>query len=583
MPTPSDDQLAFMRTLGIHPRYRDADADIGWSSDEGAEQPGDYLGKLAAAERALNQARGEMEALDIGKVEEGMISAAERKAAQGDWLAAQTLLALVPEFIEAAKYRKTLKARLPRMAECLAAAVRSRPRTGAPEHTAETAKLTGVLAELTTALDTVPADLGRLAIRLNEFQTRCETLKYGGVFSDSLDDSEAASSALAAAEAELASLKKDLAKIAPAERKVRKTLSKEKLDRIEGLEARIEGQEPRVRELTQQRDALTLRVREQLAQDDGMALLDRMMRDSEPGPAQVLLALEVRFNLLAEGARDVGVGATRASAKELQRIYLMMTEVPDAHTRGNPSLKKVTRRPPGGGVEYISNTKEIVVGGDMSKLRTVGERTAYGLGNPEHMPDLEDRCRLDPDVAAPKNFDWNVLHEVAHAVDEHQGIMTRRAGEAMFGAWRDHGVSVDEVASAAAKVFCTKAIDAAMIKNYLSVGTVPAPAIKRSAAWIAVEAWVKRTSAEENPWDKGTQCRQAAVSGGLLLGDRVFHQQAKGRWVSYALAARQQGVSGYQFKSPGEWFSELYAAYKSKVLKPSHPAIDWLDPLFGRS
>ena len=46
--------------------------------------------------------------------------------------------------------------------------------------------------------------------------------------------------------------------------------------------------------------------------------------------------------------------------------------------------------------------------------------------------------------------------------------------------------------------------------------------------------------------------------------------------MSYLYAARAQGITGYQFRAPGEWFAELYAAYFAKRLKKSHPAVAWL-------
>jgi hypothetical protein len=43
------------------------------------------------------------------------------------------------------------------------------------------------------------------------------------------------------------------------------------------------------------------------------------------------------------------------------------------------------------------------------------------------------------------------------------------------------------------------------------------------------------------------------------------------------LDARKRGIHGYQFRAPGEWFAELYAAYYMGMLKPEHPAVkDWL-------
>ena len=44
-------------------------------------------------------------------------------------------------------------------------------------------------------------------------------------------------------------------------------------------------------------------------------------------------------------------------------------------------------------------------------------------------------------------------------------------------------------------------------------------------------------------------------------------------------APRKQGLTGYQFRAPGEWFAELYAAFKANILGPKHPARDWLKKL----
>ena len=49
--------------------------------------------------------------------------------------------------------------------------------------------------------------------------------------------------------------------------------------------------------------------------------------------------------------------------------------------------------------------------------------------------------------------------------------------------------------------------------------------------------------------------------------------------MSYQTAARRRGITAYQFRAPGEWFSELYAAFKLKKLKSGHPSEDWLSKL----
>jgi hypothetical protein len=63
----------------------------------------------------------------------------------------------------------------------------------------------------------------------------------------------------------------------------------------------------------------------------------------------------------------------------------------------------------------------------------------------------------------------------------------------------------------------------------------------------------------------------------------VYHEGYEGRWVGYKYSARAQGITGYQFRAPAEWFAELYAAYHMQKLNPSHPASKWLAKLKAES
>jgi hypothetical protein len=59
----------------------------------------------------------------------------------------------------------------------------------------------------------------------------------------------------------------------------------------------------------------------------------------------------------------------------------------------------------------------------------------------------------------------------------------------------------------------------------------------------------------------------------------IFHEAYAQDWVSYLAAARKKGMTGYQFRAPGEWFAELYACFHSGKLKKTHPSAKWLSKL----
>ena len=87
------------------------------------------------------------------------------------------------------------------------------------------------------------------------------------------------------------------------------------------------------------------------------------------------------------------------------------------------------------------------------------------------------------------------------------------------------------------------------------------------------EIWVDRARSTEDPW--ATKISADACT----IGNRVYHESQPGDWVSYLASARAKGVTGYQFRAPSEWFSELYVTHHSKKLKDNHPAAAGLDAL----
>jgi hypothetical protein len=62
------------------------------------------------------------------------------------------------------------------------------------------------------------------------------------------------------------------------------------------------------------------------------------------------------------------------------------------------------------------------------------------------------------------------------------------------------------------------------------------------------------------------------------IDDRIYHESYKGKWVSYALKARQDKLTDYQYRAAGEFFAESYAAFFMKKLRPGD-ILDAIDAL----
>ena len=83
--------------------------------------------------------------------------------------------------------------------------------------------------------------------------------------------------------------------------------------------------------------------------------------------------------------------------------------------------------------------------------------------------------------------------------------------------------------------------------------------------------------------------RDSMGSGMIFKGEakyqlpdkRVYQQGYPGQWSSYDSAAQSLGLTNYQFRAPGEWFAECYAAYyvrtAPRMLPATHPLFKTLD------
>jgi hypothetical protein len=244
-----------------------------------------------------------------------------------------------------------------------------------------------------------------------------------------------------------------------------------------------------------------------------------------------------------------------------------MLKVPEVDVRNNPSLTEIDRQP-GANFPYYKDKKAVlpVLDGHGKPLKA--DTPGNPIGKKSELPEVEDDCQpaAGPN---PTYLSWSTLHEVAHGVDDKNGVMSGMGGNA-FAGWQE--LTVSQVAAVAAKKFNYDAgnIETLLKGGKLLLSTPP----KEVAEWCTA---VRMRKNGDGLWSFGSECTKRAIDG------RVYHESYPGKWVSYNLDARKKGITGYQFRAGGEWYAELYAAFYTGKLKPSHPYIGFIQQVDAKT
>ncbi len=289
--------------------------------------------------------------------------------------------------------------------------------------------------------------------------------------------------------------------------------------------------------------------------------------------------------------------------KSLKRLYEVFKMVPDSQTKDNDKLKKVIRyKQDTDGAAYGDDTIYMHCGraGDDGSSDYAEELLPGSPMYEEYFPapdpsapdgdarkdvyQMDPKCQPKPGTVDPGKkkpyFDFATLHEIGHAVDDKKKFMAKNGSKDEYGGWINYGGDVTKVAKIANDHF---KFNQAYIEERLSGNTPNLPDLVVDARALTDQQWLDLQT-KVNDWCDGIKMDKdlwwdGSNSARLSIAGRVYQEAYEGSWVSYKLSARNQGIHGYQFRAPGEWFAELYAAYHSKILKDDHPCDSWLSKL----
>ncbi len=278
---------------------------------------------------------------------------------------------------------------------------------------------------------------------------------------------------------------------------------------------------------------------------------------------------------------DLVVGNDPQEAKTIKQMCRMLAKVPH-DVKKSPSLKTIKHeKPDDNGGAYGGDAGGVITmnGRPNQSDQEFGSKQVGADGMPEMPDDVDPDCK-PKDEDKVDYFDFATLHEVGHSVDDAQNFMKARENSAEFGGWRTYGGNVQPIADAvAAENGFDKTpeqkkyvLDLILRKTPDAPPAPPGQEVDFQTRLNQVDEWFRIAAGQQVWWRQG-DCDAITIDG------RIYHEAYDQSWVSYLASARKQGMTGYQFRAPGEWFAELYASFHMDKLKPSHPARSWLAKL----
>ena len=294
-------------------------------------------------------------------------------------------------------------------------------------------------------------------------------------------------------------------------------------------------------------------------------LLRQMLNECPDSQLAVLKSImAIRFDMKVGGALTAGAAGETAIEWEplgLRKMYKVLEALPPAHVAQNAALVSMGRYQ-GSGVSGYYWKNEAAIGYDVAGLSNTQTSETAGVKDPLH---------------GVNRFDKVVRHEVGHAVDQQTNWSGTHAKEARFGGWTDYANSWSKAfndmwaASTGGIKDLRKNRQAELAGIFKWVMANQAP--DQLNTKITALAWWPRAS--QNTIDKITgdpiyKALRSAMrdpwysheNGGEPIDGYIYQRSyTSPQWTRYQASARARKVSQYQFRAPGEWFAEAYAAY----------------------
>lgn len=243
------------------------------------------------------------------------------------------------------------------------------------------------------------------------------------------------------------------------------------------------------------------------------------------------------------------------------RVFDMMGTVPQGDVKQDKLKHLVYNKDDIGGVYYSDDYEDP----DTKKKYKAGSIEMGDFGSAKKREDYE----IDGKKVKANSFDVTTLHEIGHSVDAKHGIMDKNQANNGCGAWASK--SEAEVADAflgeLKKVKLPTPVDdaklLAAIQTALSKGTVTQPADIDNPEWKKIAPWLLSHCIPMR------EQAQPYFNSKPVVIDGVVYTQSGTDWYSYASSSRTATfVNNYQWRTPAEWFAEVYAITWLKKKKP---------------